>query len=253
MHLIVGIAAALLIFGILVIVHEGGHFFTAKAVGVKVNEFSVGMGPLLMKKQYGDTVYSVRLLPIGGFVALEGENSESDDDRSFGNKPAWARILVLAAGPLMNFLFAVLVLAGLIFFINSGIGPGESLYYAAKNCAGLEMMILDSLKGLLTGASSVNDFVGPVGIVSVVEQSAQAGFVNLLTLTVLLSLNLGMINILPFPALDGGRIVFVFIRALTGKMISDRLENCIHLAGIMMLFGLMILITFKDVNKLIFS
>jgi len=253
MHLIIGIAAALLIFGVLVIVHEGGHFLTAKAVGVKVNEFSVGMGPLLLKKQRKETMYSVRLLPIGGFVALEGENSESEDSRAFGNKPAWARMLVLAAGPFMNFAFAVILLTGMVFFLNDGVSLAASFVHSVKNCLGLEMMIVDSLKNLITGAGSVNDLVGPVGIVNVVDQTAQVGIPNLLMLTVLLSLNLGLINILPFPALDGGRIVFVVIRAVTGKMISDKLEGAIHLAGIMILFGLMILITCKDVNSLIFG
>ncbi len=91
MHIIVGIIAALIIFAILVIVHEGGHFFTAKAVGIKVNEFAIGMGPLIFQKETKETKYSVRAFPIGGYVAMEGEDSESDDERAFNNKPAWAR------------------------------------------------------------------------------------------------------------------------------------------------------------------
>lgn len=252
MHLIVGIIAALIIFGILVIVHEGGHFMTAKAVGVKVNEFSIGMGPLLLKKTKGETTYSVRLLPVGGYVALEGEENDSDDERSFGNKPAWAKILVLAAGPFMNFLFAVIILAVMIMVIGDNVNIFQAFVLGFKNCISMEITIFDAFKDLLTGVGSVSDVVGPVGIVNVVDETAQAGILNLIFLAVILSLNLGLFNILPFPALDGGRILFVIIRAITGKAISDELENRIHYAGLMILFGLMILITFKDVYSYIF-
>ncbi len=252
MHLVIGIISAIIIFGILVVVHEGGHFVTAKAVGVKVNEFSIGMGPLLFNKTKGETKYSLRLFPIGGYVALEGEDEDSDDVRAFANKPAWAKLLVLAAGPFMNFLFAFIVLTVLIM-VTADIGNVfQGAVLGFKNCVNMEIMIFDALKDLVTGAGSVNDLVGPIGIVDAVDKTAQTGMPNLVLLTVLLSLNLGLFNILPFPALDGGRILFVIIRAVvsafTGKTISDELEGKIHYIGIMILFGLMILITMKDVN-----
>ena len=248
MHLAIGIIAAIVIFGILVVVHEGGHFATAKAVGVRVNEFSIGMGPLLFSGKKGETMYSLRLLPIGGYVALEGEDEESDDERSFSNKPAWAKLLVLAAGPFMNFLFAVIVLTVLLMVIGGPTNVFQALVLGFKNCVNMEIMIFDALKDLITGAGSVDDVVGPIGIVDAVDKTAQAGMSNLVLLTVVLSLNLGLFNILPFPALDGGRILFVIIRAVTGKAITDEMENKIHYVGIMILFGLMILITMKDVN-----
>lgn len=248
MHLAIGIIAAIVIFGILVVVHEGGHFATAKAVGVRVNEFSIGMGPLLFSGKKGETMYSLRLLPIGGYVALEGEDEESDDERSFSNKPAWAKLLVLAAGPFMNFLFAVIVLTVLLMVIGGPTNVFQALVLGFKNCVNMEIMIFDALKDLITGAGSVDDVVGPIGIVDAVDKTAQAGMSNLVLLTVVLSLNLGLFNILPFPALDGGRILFVIIRAATGKAITDEMENKIHYVGIMILFGLMILITMKDVN-----
>ncbi len=111
MHIIVGIIAALIIFAILVIVHEGGHFFAAKAVGIRVNEFALGMGPLIFQRPTKETKYSVRAFPIGGYVAMEGEDSDSDDARAFNNKPAWARAVVIVAGPLMNFILAGVVWA----------------------------------------------------------------------------------------------------------------------------------------------
>jgi RIP metalloprotease RseP len=189
---------------------------------------------------------------VGGYVALEGEENDSDDERSFGNKPAWAKILVLAAGPFMNFLFAVIILAVMIMVIGDNVNIFQAFVLGFKNCISMEITIFDAFKDLLTGAGSVNDVVGPVGIVNVVDETAQAGILNLIFLAVILSLNLGLFNILPFPALDGGRILFVIIRAITGKAISDELENRIHYAGLMILFGLMILITFKDVYSYIF-
>ena len=253
MHLIIGILAAAVIFGILVIVHEGGHFFAAKATGVKVNEFSIGMGPLLLKKQKGETMYSVRLLPVGGYVAMEGEDIESDDDRSFSAKPAWAKLLILAAGPFMNFLFAFLVLTAMILLSGGAVSFLNAVYAAFRSCIEIEITIFQTLMDLLCGAGSASDLVGPVGIVDVVDKSVQAGIPNLLLLTVLLSLNLGLFNILPFPALDGGRILFVILRKITGKAISDELESRIHYAGILILFGLMILITMKDINTFLFT
>ena len=253
MHLAIGIIAAVVIFGVLVAVHEGGHFMTAKAVGVKVNELSIGMGPLLFSKRKGETLYSLRLLPVGGYVALEGEDEESDDERAFSNRPAWAKLLVLAAGPFMNFLFAFIVLTVLLMVMGGPANIIEAAVLGFKNCVNIEIMIFDAFKDLLTGAGSVNDVVGPIGIVDAVDKTAQAGASNLVLLTVVLSLNLGLFNILPFPALDGGRILFVVIRAITGKAITDEMENRIHYAGIIILFGLMILITMKDVNTFIFN
>ncbi|MBR3599205.1 MAG: site-2 protease family protein, partial [Lachnospiraceae bacterium] len=110
---------ALIMFCILVLVHEGGHFIAAKAVGVKVNEFAIGMGPLLWKKQKGETQYSIRLFPIGGFCAMEGEDEDSEDARAFGNQPAWARALILVAGSFMNLVLAVVVLAGIALYIGT--------------------------------------------------------------------------------------------------------------------------------------
>ncbi len=340
MNVIVSIIAAMIMFAVLVAVHEGGHFTAAKAVGVKVNEFSIGMGPLLFKKKKGDTLYSLRMLPIGGFVEMEGEDSESEDVAAFNKKPAWARMLIVAAGPVMNFIFAVIVLGLLLTYLGTavlpvldnvvegrpayvaGISAGDTItavngkayndgtdivnaiqevsqnsdridltikdaktgdisekhlkfdvgedgrkqigitfdiehnlvkgmYNGAKGAVLMEKEMLKALGGLFTGGVSADDFMGPVGIVKTVDQTAQAGGLNLLYLTALLSLNLGLINIIPFPALDGGRIVMIALRKITGKAISDELEGKIHFIGIVILFGLMIYVTFNDISSLI--
>ncbi len=342
MNILIGIFATLVIYAVLVITHEGGHFVAAKAVGVKVNEFAIGMGPQIFSKQKGDTRYSLRLFPIGGYVAMEGEDQDSDDARAFNNKPTWAKALVIAAGPVMNFVLAVIILGCLVTYTGTAITPvldkvveGQPAYVAGiragdevtavngktyedgvdivyaisdagKNADSVVLTIKDAetgdisdktivfeeaenggklvgiifgvkhnifagmaqgaaaavqieaemvkvLANMFTGGTSVNDFMGPVGIVTLVDESAQAGMENLIYLTALLSLNLGIINILPFPALDGGRLLFLGIRKIAGKAISDQLEGKIHFIGIMILFALMIMITFKDVNTFIFK
>ena len=342
MHIIIGILAAIVLFAILVVVHEGGHFAAAKAVGIKVNEFSVGMGPLLLKKQKGDTQYSVRAIPVGGYVAMEGETEDSDDERAFNNKPAWAKALVVVAGPFMNFLLAVLVLGVMITWYGTSVTPyietvgtdspayeaglrsgdrilqvngtdtasGEEISEAIGTAAEtedsveitwqhkgdaepvtstvsfreeedghkrigiqfrrghnlltgmgyglvrsveIEKEMLRVLGEMITGKGSTEDVVGPVGIVSVVDQTAQTGFANLVLLLALLSLNLGLVNILPFPALDGGRLLFILIRAVTGKAITDSMENAVHYFGLLLLLALMLLITMKDINTFIFN
>ncbi len=337
MHIISGILAAIVIFAVLVAVHEGGHFFAAKAVGIRVNEFSIGMGPQIFKRRKNETEYSLRAFPIGGYVALEGENEASEDEHAFQNQPGWAKVLVLAAGPAMNFLLAVVILgilitwsgtsissevadvisgspayeAGLrqgdvitaingetvdtgreaylalqdasesgdtvsIRFVNTdgeeqtakdiafaeqdgsrivGIhfkrlhNPFQGMWYGLKNSVLMEKQMLVVLGQMVIGQGSADDVVGPIGIVSMVDETARVGMVNLIYLLALLSLNLGLVNILPFPALDGGRLLFVLIRAVTGERISDEAEAGIHFAGLMILFALMILITLKDVNE----
>lgn len=338
MHIIVGIIAALVLFAILVIVHEGGHFFAARAVGIRVNEFSIGMGPLICKRKTPETVYSIRALPIGGYVAMEGENEESEDERAFNNKPAWARALVVAAGPVMNFLLAVLILGGMITWsgtsvepyvadvtagmpayaagiekgdrivsvngteisegselnealshipadtesISLGIerdgktqetdvplqetedgsrmigirfevghNPLKGILYGFQGSVEMERQMIAALGDILTGDTSQGDVVGPIGIVSLVDQTVQVGMYNVIYLLALLSLNLALVNILPFPALDGGRLLFIVIRAVTGKAISDETEAKIHFLGMFVLFSLMIFITLKDFNVFI--
>lgn len=338
MHLILGILLTMVIFAVLVIIHEGGHFLTAKAFGVKVNEFSVGMGPLIAQKKKGDTDYSLRAIPIGGYVAMEGENGDSEDANAFVNKPWWVRALVLFAGPFMNLLLAVIVLTGLVTYTGTGIAEdlgsvvkdspayeagmeagdvitgingteyesgleaakalnaaasgtdetidityernGESttvtipyatndqgkryigvsfnlehnllvgLKYGVIDCVKLEKLVLDAFASLLTGQGSMNDVAGPVGIVNVVDQTAETGLFNVFYLLALLSINLGLVNLFPFPALDGGRLLFVFIRLFTGRSITDEMESKVHYLGILVLFGFMIMITFHDVARI---
>ncbi|MDD6042811.1 MAG: RIP metalloprotease RseP [Eubacteriaceae bacterium] len=326
---------AIILFVLLIFPHELGHFIVAKAAGVKVNEFAFGMGPALFKKQKGETTYSIRLVPIGGFCAMEGEDENSDDDRAFNNKPAWAKISILVAGAAMNVLIAFLVMtimmcvygqvdstmvdqvqegmpayeAGMIpgdkivqideteidnwNRISEAIGSDEkrhniiverdgqrmelkmtpvlsddgteryvigitpvvthnvfkSIVNGAKATWGLGRLMVESLRMLVTREASVNDITGPVGIISMAGETATYGLTYFGNLLALMSLNLAFINLLPLPALDGGRILFVIIRKIAGGRISDQAEAAIHSLGMILLIVLMIFITFNDFER----
>ncbi len=324
---------AILLFLMMIIPHEFGHFAVAKAVGVQVNEFSIGMGPKLWNKQKGETLYSVRLLPIGGFCAMEGENEESDNPRAFNNKSPLSKIAVLIAGAFMNIITAWLILVILAFSYGTasttiddvkvgspaataGILSGDQIVsingektddwnkvveeikssddklsievlrenkkhqfevkpekLEGQNIIGISSRLtrdpgkaieggtiatydmgksmLDAFKGLITGGISTKDIAGPVGMVSMVGQTSKLGIQYVAAFVALVSLNLAIINLLPLPALDGGRIIFVFIRLITGKMISDRTEGIIHAVGMGLLLILAVIVTINDVGKLI--
>ncbi|WP_367271601.1 RIP metalloprotease RseP [uncultured Eubacterium sp.] len=338
---------AILLFSAIILFHELGHFLLAKANGIRVNEFSLGLGPTIVGFTKGETKYSIKLLPFGGACMMEGEDSQSDDDRSFQKKSVWARISVVAAGPVFNFIMAfvlaVIILgnigistpvvaqvedgygaqaAGLqagdeilkmnhkhIHFFKeismytlfhagetvevtyerngerntvevqptydeeqgryrygiygSGeytkVGPLKTLQYSAYEVKYWIQYTVGSLKMLLTRQVSVNDLSGPVGIVKTIgdtyDMSRSDGafyvWMNLLNLALLLSANLGVMNLLPIPALDGGRLVFLVIEAIRGKRVSEDKEGMVHFIGLLCLFGLMILIMFNDIRKLI--
>ncbi|MDO4486698.1 MAG: RIP metalloprotease RseP [Bacillota bacterium] len=327
---------AIILFCLLIFVHELGHFIVAKLCGVKVNEFAIGMGPAFFQKQKGETVYSLRIFPIGGFCAMEGEDEDSDDERAFNNQPAWQRALVLAAGSFMNLLTAVILMIIISFWIGqpttvinevtdnspaqeagimtgdriiaingtsvdswnettaligkeknkevevtverdgnrivltpiaefdekeqrSKIGirpatehaPAAALENGVKNTWNMTVMMGKVLKELFTGDVSVKELSGPVGIVYAVNESAKSGVIYVIYLASLLSLNLAIMNMLPFPALDGGRLVFLLIRKVSGKRVTDEMEGKIHFVGIMLLFALMIYVTWNDIIRFI--
>lgn len=327
---------AIMIFCLLIFVHELGHFIVAKACGVKVNEFAIGMGPAIFKKQKGETLYAVRLFPIGGFCAMEGEDEDSEDDRAFNNKPAWQRALVLTAGSFMNLLTAVVLMIVIAFVVGQatttvnevlddspayragmmsgdrivevdgtavdewndvityigessrdtadivverdgaqqtltaaleydkesgrnkiGITPemkhsvAGSVGSGMKNTWNMTVMMYKVIKQLFTGDVSVSELSGPVGIVYAVNQSAKAGVIYVVYLASLLSLNLAIMNMLPFPALDGGRLLFLLIRKITGKRITDAIEGKIHFIGIILLMVLIVYVTWNDIVKFI--
>lgn len=337
---------AIILFSIIILFHEWGHFLLAKKNGIRVNEFCLGLGPTIVGFTKGETKYSIKLLPFGGACMMEGEDGESSDSRSFNSKSPLARISVVAAGPLFNFLMAFIfsviligchgymqpVISGVmegyaaeeagmqagdrilkmdhknIHFSQEISGytmfhPGESievtyerdgqkyetvlvpkydeesgrylvgLYGASEytktgvlgtlGYGALEMKYwiwytLNSLKMLVTGQVSINDMAGPVGIVTTVadvyDQSLADGayyvFLNMLNIAILLSANLGVMNLLPIPALDGGRLVFLVIELIRGKKVNPNREGMVHFIGLMCLLAFMVLIMMNDVRKL---
>ncbi len=322
------------VFGIIVLSHEFGHFITARLNGVKIHEFSLGMGPALIKKQGPETLYSIRALPIGGYVKMEGEDGESDDPRSFIKKKPWQRLIILAAGAIMNFILAFILLVIIMFSVGypsntidqvledspaaaAGFQSGDTIIRINENDINswdavitnidnsegkrLNVVVerdgnqvnLEVLPALdpadstyRIGVSSLpvkqvsksiplagkqfstfftdifkfftqlgsnkveGEIVGPVGIVNVIGQASRAGFLNLLFIAAYISINLGIVNLLPFPALDGGRIIFVVIEMILGRPINREKEGYVHYVGIVILMALMVFLVFKDISKL---
>lgn len=340
------IIIALLVFSVIIIIHELGHFLLAKKSGITVLEFSLGMGPRLLSFKAGGTQYSWKLLPFGGSCMMLGEDGEEEGEGSFGSKSVWARISVVAAGPIFNFLLAFV----LSIFIIGNIGydvpvilgvteglPAEAaglqagdritkmngkrihLYREFSNYAYFHSgetvvfeyerdgeryettvtpaltdagykygisgsvnyrqstnalqtlkysayevyywidMTLQSLNMLVHGQVELDDMSGPVGVVEVIgdtyEESRADGalyvWLNLMNIAILLSANLGVMNLLPLPALDGGRLVFLLIEAVRRKRVEPEVEAKIHFAGLMLLMMLMIVVMFNDVKKII--
>lgn len=258
-----GIAVGIIGFLFLITIHEGGHCLVSKLLGVRVNEFSVGMGPLISQKEKNGTKYSFRLIPIGGYCALEGEFGEDMSDEeienfvdtdptAFVNQPFWKQFLILAAGSVVNFVFGFLLFVIVYVIVAKGaVGFGRILSIAWSDCFGMIRDIFVFLGGLFTGTSSVDDVSGVVGIVAIMADTASYGFINVVYLVALISVNLSIMNMLPIPGLDGGRIFVSIIKLLSGGKLSQKAENIINGIGMALLIALIIFITIKDVIKLI--
>ena len=347
---IISIVIAILLFSIIVIFHELGHFLVAKLNGIRVTEFSLGLGPKIVGFKKGETQYTINLLPFGGACVMgEDDLEDNDDPRSFNNKSILARISVVFAGPLFNFImafvFAFIIIASLGYdkavvqdvmpgysAENAGLKSGDEIvkinnytvhFYkeissysifhagekvdvtymrdgkkyttvleptydeesqrylygiisegkrekgniisiAANSCYEVKYWIyttLESIKLLLNGGASVNDLQGPVRIVQSVgtayDQSVSTdggfyAFLNMLNWGVLLSANLGVMNLLPIPALDGGRIVLMIIEAIVRKPIVKKIEAVLNGVGLILLFGLMFIVMFNDIRNILF-
>lgn len=339
-----GLILALLLFSFIVFFHELGHFLLARKNGIYVEEFCIGMGPVLVKKKGKETTYSIRLLPIGGACMMGEDEVENLDEKSFNNKSVWARISVIAAGPIFNFILAFILSVIVVSWLgydkpiiksvldNSAaeeVGlkegdvikeingknihifreisaynqfhPGEKMeltyersgkeytvslktrpdetgryligitqgqYKRANALTALQYgfyevkfwidYTIESLKMLFTGVIGLDQLSGPVGIVDVVDEAYDSNIqygissvvLAFLNLSILLSANLGVMNLLPIPALDGGRLVFLFVEAIRGKRIPPEKEGLVHMAGLIALFGLMIFVMFNDLQRI---
>ncbi len=331
--------AAIFVFGVLILVHELGHYFVARLTGIKVLELAIGFGPKVIGWRKNEINYSLRAVPLGGFCRMLGESpEEADEPDSFPQKPIPSRAAVLLAGAGMNLLLAIVVFFVIFFFIigvpgydSAAIGyviedspaeeagledgdkilsingeaatewndvlklisarpaeeirlvierDGEELVYnivtevAPETNRGMigigpEMLkyrffaslatsferfglIIASMFQVLTGQAPL-DVAGPVGIIFVIGEVAQTGFVNLLMLTALISISLGIMNLLPIPALDGGRLFFLFVEALRGRKLDPEKEGFIHFIGFALLILLILFITYQDLLRWVFT
>lgn len=336
------ILITILILGIIIFIHELGHFLAAKFFKMPVGEFSIGMGPKLYSYEGLETTYSVRSIPVGGFVNIEGMEVESEVEDGFNTKSPFARFVVLFAGVFMNFSLAFIIIYFMIvsggkmiqneeavvgnvmknsnayemilqgdrifeindkeigewndigsvisqeagktplkievlrneeemtFYVEPIYEPGreqpllgifpeysvekygffESFKVTGQVYKDLFAQILKGLKLLVTGQVKADDVTGPVGMIQVVGEASKGGAKLLVWLTALLSVNIGIFNLLPFPALDGGRIVFVILELL-GINVNKKLEERLHMAGMIILIGLILFITMNDVFNLI--
>lgn len=347
-----GIIIAVIIFGLIVIVHEFGHFICAKLSGVRVLEFSIGMGFKLFQKQIGETKYSIRLLPLGGFCAMEGEDEDSNDPHSFRSAKLWKRMIILVAGAGMNFILGFMTIVIMMSMLNSVptkqiegfsavqledgtlerhsgsydsglryddifyeiddtrifsmldinyilsasptnvhdvtvIRDGEKVEFddvTFENASGgtvdfglvqkeknpltiikgsgemfmsMGHIVGMSLKQLVSGQAKKEDISGPVGVVTAINETTQESedikdtIFQLVYMTSLITINIGIFNLLPIPGLDGGRLIFCFIELIRRKPVKPEHEGYVHLAGMVLLFGIMIMATYNDIVRLI--
>lgn len=229
--------------GFLIIIHEGGHFLVAKLCKVKVNEFAIGFGPILLQKQGRETKYVLRLIPLGGFVSMEGEEERSDNEGSFSKASISKRIAIVLAGALVNIIFGLLV-----YFIIIASYTDISNALEALKLFGVS--ILDSLKMLVNGtAFKEEQLTGIVGISEIVVQTK--GIINYIYLISVISVSLGVTNLLPIPPLDGGKIVLLLIEGIRKKPLKENLEIQIQMAGFALMIALTIFVTYKDIVRII--
>jgi regulator of sigma E protease len=225
-----------------VFIHEGGHFLVAKLCKVKVNEFAIGFGPTIWKSKNTQTKYALRIIPLGGFVSMEGEDEHSDAEGSFSKASIPKRIAIIIAGGMVNIIFGLL-----LFFILASIVQ-KSIYYGFLSTLNFSTSIIESLKMLFTGNVSVNDLTGPIGISTMVAQTQ--GVDEFVYLLALISLSLGVTNLLPFPPLDGGKVVIYIIEAIRREPMKEQTEINIQMIGFAIIIGLTIFVAYNDILRI---
>ena len=342
------IIAAILFFCVIIIIHELGHFTAAKLCGIQVNEFAIGMGPVIFRIQGKETAYVIRLLPIGGSVMMEGEDAESDNPRAFNRKPVWQRMIVILAGAVMNLILGYIIVVWMLalpdsviasttvsyfqedsvsseylqeddeilsidgttiftasdiiyklqnsdtkneegnliydikvrrdgekillndveFEHRTGDDGSSSIYFdfkvysrektvltvlseGFKEGLSTARLVLMSLVDIFRGKYGLNDLSGPVGVVNVVSQSVSYGLSTFLSIASLITINVGVFNLLPIPALDGCRFVFLIIEAIRRKPVKPEVEGMVHFVGLALLMLLMLVVTFNDITRVI--
>ena len=253
-NFIVNAIKIIFLLGFLIFIHEGGHFLVAKLCKVKVNEFAIGFGKKIWQKQGKETTYTIRMIPLGGFVSMEGEVESSDVEGSFSKASVWKRMAIVVAGATVNIIFGILV----YFILMSTVGiqfvdPAKDtflnrIYYGALGTWEFILMLFESIKVLFTGGLSADQMVGIVGISEVVATTA--GFANYIYLLAVISISLGITNLLPIPALDGGKILILLIEVIRRKPIKPETEATIQLLGFSILLALTLFVTYNDIIRI---
>lgn len=240
--------------GFLIIIHEGGHFLVAKLCKVKVKEFAIGFGKVIWQKQGKETKYTLRLIPLGGFCNMEGEDEESDAEGSFSKASVWKRMAIVLAGATVNILFGILVYFILVSTVLIQFADpakdtiSNRLNYGAQYTGTFILSIFESIKMLFTGGVSTDQMVGIVGISDIVVQTT--GVLNYIYLLAVISVSLGVTNLLPIPALDGGKILILLIEVIRRKPMKVETEAKIQLLGFSILFALFIFVTYNDILRI---
>jgi len=380
MQAIITIVAAIFVFALVIFIHELGHFLFAKLFGVRVNEFAIGMGPTLLKKQGKETLYSLRAIPIGGYCAMEGENEDSEDPNAFGNKKVWQRIIIICGGAVFNVILGFMLYLMIIgatptittptihaFTTNSALGATgaqkgdeivklnktevniysdisffmtrakgnpilvtlkrgdkeigltitptkvsetyqytkDKIIYTMKqngkvisqatitdqktlkkvqdkigqtekstrymlgfdpanvktsfltlihsafyNTLFICKLVYTSLFELVTGQMPISQVSGPVGIIGSISTAAKYGFLTLLSFLAMITINLGVFNLLPIPALDGGRLIFLIYEGIARKPVPAKKEGLVHMIGFVLLIAFIVFVSFNDILKL---
>jgi len=257
------ILITLLILCVLVIVHEFGHYIVAKKTGIFVEEFAIGMGPKLFARQGKETLFTIRAFPVGGFCKMRGEEPAFDeegnlipkdptipvDPRSYEAKSRGQKLLVLVAGSAMNIIFAVVCLIVVAFFTGHT-NVFDAIGTAFLNTWRFSGLIFQSFGMLFTGQVGLDQLAGPIGMVSMVDTFLESGLIILLAFTAMLSVNLGIINLFPLPALDGGRIFIILIEMVVRRKLSAEWELKINYFGFIALIALAVLIAVNDIVRL---
>lgn len=240
----------IVLLGFLIFIHEGGHFLVAKLCKVKVNEFAIGFGPAIWKKQGKETKYALRLIPLGGFVNLEGEDEESENERSFSKASIPKRIAIVVAGATVNIIFAIILyfVLAMIFSMQNVNDFQQSIQFAFQKTGGFVGSTFEGLGQLFTGQIGLDQMVGPVGISEIVANTS--GVFDFFNMMAIISLSLGITNLLPIPALDGGKIVLLIIEGIRKKKLKQETEIKIQLIGFCFLIMLSIFVTYKDITRL---
>jgi len=239
--IIISALKIIFLLGFLIFIHEGGHFLVAKLCRVKVNEFAIGFGPTIWKKQTKETKYALRLIPLGGFVSMEGEEERSEEEGSFSKASIPKRIAIVAAGAAVNIVFGLLV-----FFILIWVLYGD-FAIAVQTTVSFVITLGESIKMIFTGGVGVDDLSGPVGISGVVAQTTN--IVNYIYILAVISVSLGVTNLLPIPALDGGKIILLIIETIRRKPLKQETEIQIQLLGFSLLIALSLYVTYNDILR----